>query len=72
MTRPTGARPKQENVMTIQADIAVEAKIRALTANEIDAVSGGKVAVHEIVIVKTVDQSTPMLLTADASAPAGK
>jgi type VI protein secretion system component Hcp len=58
--------------MTIQADIAVEAKIRALTANEIDAVSGGKVTVHDIVIVKTVDKSTPVLLEAAASAPAGQ
>jgi type VI protein secretion system component Hcp len=54
--------------MTIQADSAVEAKIRALTTNEIDAVSGGKVTVHDIVIVRTVDKSSPALL----QAPAGK
>jgi hypothetical protein len=71
MTRPTWPRPKQENVMTIKAEIAVEAEIRALAENEIDAVSGG-VKFHDLVIVKYVDKSTPELATAAASAPAGK
>jgi type VI protein secretion system component Hcp len=64
--------PKQENVMTIQADTAVEAKIRALTANEIDAVSGGKASFQDFSFVKYVDKSSPVLFQADAPAPAGK
>ena len=58
--------------MTIQADIAVEAKIRALTANEIDAVSGGKATFHDISFVHLIDKSSPVLMIAVAPAPAGK
>ena len=58
--------------MTIKADIAVEAKIRALTANEIDAVSGGKASFQDFSFVHLVDKSSPVLLQTAAPAPAGK
>ena len=58
--------------MTIKADIAVEAKIRALAEHEIDAVSGGKASFQDFSFVHHVDKSSPVLMQAAATAPAGK
>jgi hypothetical protein len=64
MIRPTWTQPAQESGMTFKAETAVNAEIRALAENEIDAVSGGdkgKPQPQPFVFVHLYDKSSPVL-----------